>query len=66
MGKRDSTGKQDRILAYIKRREKPPTYAEIQKDCGISSTSLVAYHLKKLQAKGEISIIEGLPRGIRL
>ena len=66
MGKRDSVGKQNSILAYIKQCEKPPTYAEILENCGISSKSLVAYHLKKLQSKGEISIIEGLPRGIML
>jgi SOS-response transcriptional repressor LexA len=48
-----------RVLRYIilyKRRHDgvAPTVREIMDACGISSTSVVAYHLKRLEAAGKI------------
>ena len=47
----------DRMMAYI--REEctagiPPTIREIQTHCNVSSTSLVNYHLHRLERDGRI------------
>lgn len=53
------TTRQEDILAYIVRRCMasagiPPTVREVGKAVGISSTSVVRYHLHRLVALGEI------------
>ena len=50
--------KRKKILKYIKQFIKvhgyAPSYREIQDACGISSTSVVSYHLNVLEAQGKI------------
>lgn len=43
-----------------------PTIDEIKTSCGLSTKSLVAYHLRALEISGQIVIVPYLPRGIRL
>jgi repressor LexA len=56
----------ERILAFIKvfRREKgySPTVREIVTGVGMSSTSVVQYHLDRLQEQGRVSRMRGQPR----
>jgi SOS-response transcriptional repressor LexA len=65
-----SNDKQNAILAYIQKMIEDqgiaPTIDEIKTGCGLSTKSLVAYHLKLLERNGRIKIIPYLPRGIRL
>lgn len=65
MARSNPTDKQERILAYVNHCDQPPTIEEIRRACGLSTKSLVAYHLKKLEEQGKLSIIGYLPRGIR-
>jgi SOS-response transcriptional repressor LexA len=58
-----------KILIFIKNKllkeYLPPTIREIQKHFKISSTSVVTYHLRKLERLGYIKRIKGLSRGIK-
>lgn len=55
------------ITTYIREHAYPPTIREIMKACRVTSTSVVLYHLKHLEADGEIALVgEGVARGIRL
>lgn len=62
------TDKQQRILTtirnYVNQRGRPPTIREIGREVGISSTSVVNYHLNKLKDFGllerEIQVSRGL------
>ena len=62
--------KPDRILAYIRalrrRGDPPPTIREIRDACGVSSTSMVFFYLRKLRKRGAITWDEGKARTIRL
>ena len=44
----------------------PPTIREIGEDVGISSTSVVNYHLNKLKDKGLLERSDQVSRGLRL
>lgn len=41
-----------RIIELIENSDKKLSYRQIQKKLGLSSTSLVAFHLKKLKSEG--------------
>ena len=60
----------DQVLDYIKEfieeNPYPPTRRDIMVGLGISSTSVVQYHLGKLVEAGEVEIDPGLARGIRI
>jgi SOS-response transcriptional repressor LexA len=43
-----------------------PSYREIMKACHIGSTSVVNYHLNILAEQGQIEIVPGVARSIRL
>jgi len=62
--------KQRRITRYIdgflSENGYPPTIRDIQKGCGISSTSVVDYNLNILKSRGVISRNAEISRGIRL
>ncbi len=62
--------KQRRIVKYIDRflseRGYPPSIRDIQKGCGISSTSVVDYNLNILESRGYISRHADVSRGIKL
>lgn len=62
--------RQTKILDYIQRfmREAgfPPSIRDIQDQLKISSTSVVAYNLKKLEERGHISRTDKVSRGIKL
>jgi len=64
------TEPQQRILAFISRymaeHNVPPTIREIQKGAGISSTSMVSYHLKALERAHLVSRYERRSRGVVL
>ena len=56
----------DCILRFVKDKGYPPTVRDIQNACGISSTSVVDYHLKVLEREGHIRRDPGVSRGIEL
>ena len=64
------TSKQQAILNFIQdfmaRHHYPPTYEEIRCGLGLSTKSLVDYHLTALEAAGLISRDRATPRGLRL
>lgn len=62
--------KQERILTYIREflaeHDYPPSIRDIQAGCEISSTSVVDYNLRALEAKGMIRRDREVSRGIQL
>ena len=62
--------KQERILDFLRdflaQHDYPPSIRDIQAGCGISSTSVVDYNLKALEAKGLIQRDREISRGIKL
>lgn len=60
----------DRIFHYIARytaeRGFSPSVREIVLACDISSTSVVTYHLRRLEAEGKITRVPGAPRTLRV
>ena len=62
--------KQQRIIDFIHRflvdRGYPPTVRDIQSGCGLSSTSVVAYHLNILETEGYLCRHPEVSRGIEL
>jgi len=64
------SAKQQRIIDFIHRflvdRGYPPTVRDIQSGCGLSSTSVVAYHLNILEAEGYLYRHPEVSRGIEL
>lgn len=64
------TERQDKILNviqnYVNDHGRPPTIREIGEKVGISSTSVVNYHLNKLKAKGLLNRSEQVSRGLKL
>lgn len=66
----NSSDKRTRILNFIKEfmdeRSYAPTIAEIQNVCGISSKSVVEYHLRALEREGRIRRDAEISRGIEV
>ena len=64
------SGKQADILEFLRRflgdHDYPPSIRDIQEGCGISSTSVVDYNLRKLEEKGLIRRDREVSRGIEL
>ena len=64
------SAKQQRIIDFIHsflvERGYPPTIRDIQSGCGISSTSVVDYHLKVLKKEGHIRRHPEVSRGLEL
>lgn len=62
--------KRKRILKFIRKfledRGYPPTIRDIARGCGISSTSVVTYHLTRLETAGHIRRHADISRGIEL
>ncbi|MBC8477401.1 MAG: repressor LexA [Dehalococcoidia bacterium] len=56
----------DFILKFMEGKSYPPTVRDIQAGCGISSTSVVDYHLKVLEKEGHIRRDAEVSRGIEL
>lgn len=54
------------IKDYIAQHEVPPTCAEIAKGMGYKSPNAAVDGLKILERKGQIRVIKGVARGIRL
>ncbi|MFN8593978.1 MAG: transcriptional repressor LexA [Thermomicrobiales bacterium] len=67
---KDLSRRQQAILQFIERfleeNDYPPTIRDIQADLGISSTSVVDYNLKALEARGLIRRNSKISRGIEL
>jgi len=61
--------KQERIISFVTEflhdKGYPPTIRDIAAGCGISSTSVVAYNLNKLEQAGYISRHSDISRGIK-
>ena len=68
--KKKLTGRRQRILEFIgeflEENWLPPTIRDIQKACGISSTSVVDYNLRLLQRDGYLRRKPDVARGIEL
>lgn len=56
----------DFILQFMEEKGYPPTVRDIQSGCGISSTSVVDYHLKVLEREGHIRRDPEVSRGIEM
>ncbi len=58
----------DRILAYIvatrARTGISPDTREIVAACGLSSTSVAAYHIRRLERAGRVTVARGQARGV--
>jgi repressor LexA len=67
---KDLSRRQQAILSFIERfldeNDYPPTIRDIQTELGISSTSVVDYNLKALEARGVIRRNSKISRGIEL
>lgn len=67
---KDLTAKQADILEFLRRfveeKDYPPSIRDIQEGCGISSTSVVDYNLRKLEEKGYIRRDREVSRGIEI
>jgi len=62
--------RQERILEFLREfmeeHSYPPTVRDIQRGCDVSSTSVVDYNLRQLQAKGYLRREPEVSRGIEL
>jgi repressor LexA len=67
---KDLSGKQAQILdflrSFIEEKDYPPSIRDIQEGCGISSTSVVDYNLRKLEEKNCIRRDREVSRGIEI
>ncbi len=67
---KDLSSKQEQILeflrTFIEDKDYPPSIRDIQEGCGISSTSVVDYNLRKLEEKGFIRRDREVSRGIEV
>jgi repressor LexA len=54
------------ILRFVEDKGYPPSVRDIQSGCGISSTSVVDYHLKVLEKEGHLRRDPEVSRGIEL
>ena len=70
IGGRGLTVPQARLLRFIcefvERETYPPTVREIQRGLAMSSTSLVAFHLRNLEEKGAITRRPKAARGLTI
>jgi repressor LexA len=70
MHMKDLSRRQRSILAYIEQfldeNDYPPTIRDIQRELGISSTSVVDYNLKVLEGRNYIRRNKNISRGIEL
>lgn len=65
----DLTEKQEKVLDYIEtciEDGMPPTYAEMARHFKWKSENSAVEHLRRLERKGRIELIEGKKRGIKL
>lgn len=64
------SGKQQQIYEFLRTfledKDYPPSIRDIQEGCGISSTSVVDYNLRKLEEKGYIRRDREVSRGIEI
>ena len=64
------SGKQQQIFEFLRifleDKDYPPSIRDIQEGCGISSTSVVDYNLRKLEEKGYIRRDREVSRGIEI
>ena len=56
----------DFLQSYTEANGRPPTHEDIRRQFGLSTKSLVAYHLKALETAGLIERTREVSRGIRL
>ncbi|MCC7366446.1 MAG: repressor LexA [Dehalococcoidia bacterium] len=67
---KELSGKQGQILEFLRgfidEHDYPPSIRDIQDGCGISSTSVVDYNLRKLEEKGFIRRDREVSRGIEI
>lgn len=67
---KELAGKQQQILeflrTFIEDKDYPPSIRDIQEGCGISSTSVVDYNLRKLEEKSYIRRDREVSRGIEV
>lgn len=67
---KELSGKQGQILeflrTFIEDKDYPPSIRDIQDGCGISSTSVVDYNLRKLEEKNYIRRDREVSRGIEI
>ncbi|MBI5949401.1 MAG: repressor LexA [Chloroflexi bacterium] len=67
---KDLSGKQAQILEFLREfiedKDYPPSIRDIQEGCGISSTSVVDYNLRKLEEKQMIRRDREISRGIEV
>lgn len=67
---KELSGKQSQILdflrTFIEEKDYPPSIRDIQEGCGISSTSVVDYNLRKLEEKNCIRRDREVSRGIEI
>lgn len=65
-----NTGTQQRILVaisvYQQQKGFSPTIRDLQAACGISTTSVVTYHLERLRMRGLVDWIDGAARTIHI
>ncbi len=54
------------IKTLTERHGIPPTVREIQAEAGLSSTSVVQYHLKALKRDGRVSYLPNKSRTVRV
>jgi len=54
------------LVTYTRTHGYPPTHRELGDLADISSTSVVAYYLEKLEARGLIRWARGVARGISI
>lgn len=54
------------VINYVEVKNYPPSYRELGKLIGLSSSSTVCGLLNKLKDKGFVSWIEGQPRTLRI
>lgn len=52
------------IIQYLKEHGYPPTFREIGEGTGLSSSSSVYGHMKKLKEEGAVDYMDGAPRTI--
>ena len=53
------------VRAFVAEHEYSPTVREIKDGCGISSTSIVSYHLLVLAKEGKVTFERGKTRTVR-
>ena len=54
------------VRGYIKVHKIPPSFRDVMRARGLSSTSTVQAHFRKLAQAGAISVIPGVPRSVRV